>query len=267
MAERTALPEDSKTDDDVNGTGGPGTEAFFEQMRVEERQRREIADAFSCQASAPPSMADTEEVQRKHANQIAQLYRTVGRLRKNLLISNLVTGSVLVALLAAAAYSYLRSDNNQPIPEQLSSAGQREFETGFDDQVYQAIEPYLGFQIRTDIDRKYQLMIRELYENVMEIHRPDVSIDIANAARDDYVQFMADVSLVSEEAARDQPSAEIMQAIVNLALIGREMRTVENRRDLSIVTKNRIEQINSVIRARDVRNVRNLSSEEGTAPH
>jgi hypothetical protein len=64
---------------------------------------------------------------------------------------------------------------------------------------------------------------------------------------------MTSVARVSEEASMDLPSPEIQQAIFNLALIAPELRMVERKLDLSDADKNRIDQIESVLRARDAR--------------
>jgi hypothetical protein len=110
------------------------------------------------------------------------------------------------------------------------------------------------FKIRTDVDRKYQLMIRELYNTAMTIRSPDGRlIEERIVPKEAYIQYMTDVSRVIERAAHDQTSPEITQAIINLAMLGQELRKVERTSDLNVEMQNKRDQIRAVLRARDMR--------------
>jgi hypothetical protein len=174
-----------------------------------------------------------------------------------MIATNVFSGSVVVALLALAAFLYLHPDTV------LSFTGETATDTGSANRPEVDTNPKLvpglvyeldlEFAIRTDVDRKHQLIIRQLYSNAQNIRPPVGAMEIRAAATEDYIQYMANVSRVIEEAAEDHASPEILRAIVNLALIGPELRKVDRWMDLKIATRNQIDQISSVLRARDAR--------------
>ena len=205
--------------------------------------------------SAQPRISDLLDLQRKNAEQITQLRRTVGRLRRNMIATNLLSGSVIVALLALAAFLYL--------PHGLSFTG--EMSSGWDPptgrnwtatpNLMQELEydSDIAFSIRTDVDRKYQLIIRDLYNTANTLRRPIGPIEMRNAATNDYIEYMVSVPMFAEQASADQASPEILRALVNLALIGTQLRRVDDRGSLSVTTQNQLDQIESVLRAPDLR--------------
>jgi hypothetical protein len=247
----------ARTGSDVNEIGRPEEDAFLERMRVEEHQRQEFAEAFVRETPALPHVADLVDVQRKHADQISRLRHSVGRLQRILIIMLLLSGSVVVTLLALATFLYLRPDVRLSLIGETASDTGTANRAGVEAQLNRmpdyVIESNLPFEIRTDVDRKHQLIIRQLYNNAMTIRRPSGAIEARNVATRDYIQYMADVSLAIEQASADEASTEILRALVNLALIGPELRKVERRMDLNIATQDRLDQIRAVLRARDVR--------------
>jgi len=59
---------------------------------------------------------------------------------------------------------------------------------------------------------------------------------------------LTDVSRISEQSVQDNPSREIVLAIVNLAKVGPDLR--EHGEQISIDTQDSLDQIESVVRAR-----------------
>lgn len=120
-----------------------------------------------------------------------------------------------------------------------------------------AIQPELvftedkTFEIRTEVDRKYQLIIRDLYNRLRLIRRPIGAVEVRNEMTSDYIEFMSEVSRLLEEAAQEGVSPEIMLAIGNLALVGKELRERERIIDLDVESQNRLDQIKAVLRATD----------------
>lgn len=251
------MPEQDSTGNDVIRTERSEGDTFFQELRVKALQRQEFAEAIAREASAHPSVVDLAEVQRKNTDQITQLIRNVGRLRRNMIATNVFSGSVVVALLALAAFLYLDPDTVLSFTGETAtdtgSANRPEVDTNPKLVPGLVYESDLEFEIRTDVDRKYQLIIRQLYSNSRIIRRPVGAMELRTAATEEYIQYMADVSRVIEEAAEDHPSPEILRAIVNLSLIGPKLRTVDRSMDLTIATQNQIDQISYVLRARDAR--------------
>jgi hypothetical protein len=200
---------------------------------------------------------DLLEEQRKHANQLAQLDRSLGRLRRSVLVANLCSGAVALALLAFAGYFYTHPVNDSAFTVEstsdtgsLTRQGTPSSATTMSELVFASD---LEFEIRTDVDRKYQLIIRELFKHALTIRRPVGLIEVRNATTEVYIQYMADVSRVIEQAAQDQASPEITLAIINLAMLGQELRKVERTTDLNVEMQNKLDQIKAILRARDAR--------------
>ena len=258
LYEMPALPDEDRPGDDASRSTPPGEDKFFQKMRVEEHQRRDFVEAFDRESSAHPGVADLVDIQRKNADQITQLHRTVGRLRRNMIVANLFSGSVFVALLVLAAFLSFRHGTGLSFTGEMGSGRDqlpgRNWTPAPTKLVPELVyESDLEFRIRTDVDRKYQLIIRHLYNNAKTLRRPVGPIEIQNDATDDYIQYMASVSKFAEEASEDQASPEILRAFVNLGLIGPQLRSVEEWRLLSVATQNQLDQIESVLRARDSR--------------
>ena len=260
--ETTTLSDDKTADQAEDSIDQPGEDPFFARMRAEENRRREFADGFSRSESEQPRLVDLLDDQRKQAAQLAKLDRSLSRMRRRVLIANLLSGTIVLTLLALSAYIY----NHPPegwnalnsAPRSGATHSGSDEEGGFphrtDTMSDFAFASDAEFTIRTDVDRKYQLVIRELLQTAMTIRQPlQQMIEERNAATNTYIRFMADMSEVIEQAAEEQPSAEVMRALTNLVSLGQALRKASDPRDLDITTQNKLDQIKEVLRARDVR--------------
>ena len=255
--EITALRDEERTSDDEDGIGRREEHPFFEKLRAKTHRRREFAEAFTREQSVRPSVEDLLENQRKQATQLARFDRSLGRLRRSVLVANLCSGAMALAFLGLAGYFYTHmvndSDFTAPVTSENGSVARQGIPSSAPMMSELVLASDLEFEIRTDVDRKYQLIIRELFNNMRTIHRPDGLTEIRNAATSDYIQYMVDVSQVIERAAQDQASPEITLAIINLAMVGQELRKVERITDLNVENQNKLDQIKTILRARDAR--------------
>ena len=256
--EITALREEERTDDDEDGIGRRDEAPFLEKLRTETHRRREFAEAFAREQSDRPSVEDLLADQRKHATQLAQFDRSLGRLRRSVLVANLCSGALALALLALAGYFYTRPVNDLDFAMESTSdtgSGTRQRTPSNAPMMSELVfTSDLEFEIRTDVDRKYQLIIRQLFNTARTIRRPGGGLtEERNIATDAYIQYMSDVARVIEQAAQDQASPEIALAIINLAMVGQELRKVERITDLNVEIQNKLDQIETILRARDAR--------------
>ena len=243
-------------DDQDGGERGPEAD-FFEKLRTETDQRREFADAFAHERTSRPTLKQLLEHQHRQADLLAQLDRSMGRLARGVLVANILVGVIAVTLLAGAAYFYSHPfdalSGNLEASATASSPARQETSIGGE------IEPDLVFAedptffIRTEVDRKYQIILRELYGRLVRIRRPSGEVPVRNAMVADYIQFVSDVSRILEEAGQEGVSPEIMTAIGNLVLVGKELRSLVQMADLDVESKNKLDQIRAVLRAPDTR--------------
>jgi hypothetical protein len=257
------LSDEQRTGHHGQGTQSHGEEAFLEKLRMESCRRQEFANAFAKEQEGPSDGDDLRKVQRAQATQLAQLDREIGRLRRSLRIAQWGGGVVGVALLGLAGYLLTQPniglDFTATGNSETRALNGREDSGSADPMSELVLASDLEFQIRTDVDRKYQLIIRHLYANVRTIRQPRGSIEERVGATDDYLRFMTDVSRAIEEAAQEQVSSEIMLALSNLALVAQELRKVPRMMDLDIETENKRDQIEAVLRARDTRSLHSES--------
>lgn len=254
------MRDEERTGEDLGGTEPKGEHPFFEKLRTESDRKREVAEAFTRGTSQRPQVEDLLEAQRNQATQIAELGRSMGRMRRSVWFASLCSATVAVALLALGGYFYTRPIADLAGVSKGPSArpGAGGGTNGISELV---LAPDSEFTIRTDVDRKYQLIIRQLFRTVRSIRFPaGQPAEQRNASTDVYIQYMADVSRVIEQSAEDQASPEITQAIVNLALLGQELRKTFPSDDPSVESQNKFDQIGAILRARDVRSS-NLETE------
>lgn len=100
------------------------------------------------------------------------------------------------------------------------------------------------------IDRRYMERIHQLYRQARNFddQLERASIGNANAraqANEEYLQFMIEISEISEQAATEDVSQETRNTIVNIAMLAQQIR--ESRGVLPIETQTLIKQIESVI--------------------
>ena len=253
------LNDKQRVSDEGSDDKRKGEDAFLETLRIEKRQRREFAEAFVNEQAGPNRSADLGTVQQEQATHLAYLDREIARLRRSLRIAQCCGGVVLIALLWLAGYLLthpsLVSDLVATGNSETRSLNDRKLSGSASTVSELVLAPDLEFEIKTDVDRKYQLIIRQLYNTAMTIRRPQGDLDVRVGATDDYLRYMTEVSRAIEEAAQEQVSSEIMLALSNLALVGQELRKVVVMIDLDIETQNKLDQIKSVLRARDARSL------------
>lgn len=258
------MNDESEPVDGVSDAGDSSEGTFFQKLREQEDQRREIADAFVRESSSPPRLSDLVEMQERSARQMAELNVMVGRLKRSLSTAFLLLGLIVIAMIGLGGIVYWRPDLigdyvaagrvSETAPQMTSDQSSRI-------QPELVLEPDTEFLIRNDIDRKYQLMIRELYNNVRMIRQPAGSLDERSAANEDYITLMTRLTPIIEQAAAEGASEPIIRALTNLASIATDRRKITRSMDLSIETQNKMDQVGEVLRARDVRS--SMMADEG----
>lgn len=247
--------EPSHSDRGANRDMQIGGDSFFEKLQAEERERQEIAKAFKRETTGQTKLQEVRDTQQLNARRISELNQSIGELRYSIRATQILVALLAIGLIGFAAYVSTRPHPLTQLPPANSSAGSTNGSstTGFDPATAYPPDFSTEFEIRTDVDRKYQLVIRELHNNVRQVRRPEGPLDVRNAATEDYIRYMANVSRVTQEAVAERASEQIIDALVNLSLVGPESFRTTREMDLSIESQNRLDQIREVLRARDVR--------------
>ena len=204
-----------------------------------------------------PTIDDLLANQRRQSERLSELDRTVRHLRRRMLAGGGLIGLLLISLLALGVFAYGDPERSAFLGAQANAASDSAApDPAFDRLTVpeeMVMEWETEFKIRSDVDRKYQLLVRELYNRARTFRLPRGPIEVRNTETDDYIRFRAELSSVIERAAADRPSIEILLALINVAAVSKELRKVERSSDLDADTRNKMDQINLVLRARDVR--------------
>lgn len=225
-------------------------------MRAQQQQRREFAAAVAGDSSQPPDAEELLRIQRNQADQISRLSSSLKRQQRWIGVGLLMIGSIIVTFVSLGTFLYLRPDVRSRLVAEAMPDRPVERPEGFyvdpNSLADSVVDQEQDFKIRTDVDYKYQILIRRLFGNSSRLRPMGREIEYHNVATHDYIKYMSDVSRACEQAAQEQASPEILQALINLSLIGPKRHRVERWR-LDIETRNRMDQIRYVLRARDVR--------------
>lgn len=218
-------------------------------------QRREASRAFSAEQSRGLTTRDLQTDQVRQDRQLSRMEEELARLRRGVRSAQLFSGLLLLLLVAGSAVVWYRPDW-LPLrtPDQQSSEANQKARRSYVPPTQELVfGEDLEFKIRTDVDRKYQRLVRDLNARVEVIRFPDEEIEDRMMATDYYLDVTITALSLLEQASTEGVSSELTTAIINILEISKAKRRVRRSLELDPSIRDRMDQVQRVIQATDAR--------------
>jgi len=225
-------------------------------MDRQKETREEFAEAFERDATEEPAQSRIYEELVRSRMRIEQVHLEMSVLRRRMWVGNTLTFVIAIGLIALVG---LRARSGDGIVRLFNDAtGQLNGTTSESDVASNGLpegSPQDASKAATsaaqfEVDRQFTEKIHNLYRRARSFHRhfdatQSGDVGARTVANEEYLQFMVDLSNISEQAATENASTETRMAIVNIATVAQDIRKTSG--EVGLETQQLMRQIEAAI--------------------